>query len=522
MKGLKFLSVFFALLAVSGAVSAQVTISADFDSGNIGSITLCQTHYVNEGVLDSLPVHTIEVVTRTDPKNPVDIQTPPSGRWFHFRMDGVAGSVVFLKIVGSDVVRPFYSYDGVNYSRFDKDDRADGYTVRKYFERNSVYVAYFAPYTHTDCIADIERWSDSPWVVRDSIGVSGEGRTVFMLTVTDPFVPYENKRKVWIHSRVHTSEAPASWNLRGLVDALVDTTAIASQMRRNAIFYIVPETNPDGVFGGYSRSTPTGVNMEINWNRPESQTEPEVAILKRTIERLTADRPMDVALNLHSQVAPHVTYWIHTAQSTSDSFFRREMLLSALTMNHTKFYASGEEGFSKLSSRFAEGWYWNRFGEKTLAMTFETPYTYYNRNENGEWVTTENLSGLGASLLTAVSDLLDIGGCERMVIDSEMAKSRNGWNTVSDSAVFYGKSYMVAKRKGASVRFVRDDIPKGVYDIYKWVVGADADNCSDASNCWMLVKESVRHSGGRFSWNYTAPFAGDRLDALLFVRRRQQ
>ena len=109
-----------------------------------------------------------------------------------------------------------------------------------------------------------------------------------------------------------------------------------------------PETNPDGVRGGYSRSTAQGVNLEINWDRPDSLTQPEVRVLKRTIDSLSTERPFDVALNLHSQSAPFVTYWIHTAKSTSAKMYRRKMLLSALTVAHTPYYRPIDQRFRKL------------------------------------------------------------------------------------------------------------------------------------------------------------------------------
>ena len=114
---------------------------------------------------------------------------------------------------------------------------------------------------------------------------------------------------------------------------------------RRTVFYVVPETNPDGVRGGYSRSTAQGVNLEINWDRPDSLTQPEVRVLKRTIDSLSTERPFDVALNLHSQSAPFVTYWIHTAKSTSAKMYRRKMLLSALTVAHTPYYRPIDQRF---------------------------------------------------------------------------------------------------------------------------------------------------------------------------------
>lgn len=60
-------------------------------------------------------------------------------------------------------------------------------------------------------------------------------------------------------------------------------------------------------------------------------------------------------------------------------------------------------------------------------MTFETPYTYYNNDPAGEWVSRESLAELAHASLLALSDLLDLGGSERRQADSERMKARGKW-----------------------------------------------------------------------------------------------
>ena len=506
-------------LGAVAALAAQ-SLSADFDTGSMGRVLRCDSSWLKLSPDDSMRMCSLELLSKTDPDNPVDAGVPPSSRWFHFRIDGVRGSMVFIKIPNTEMQQPFYSYDGVNYMRFGRAENLFPNTVDAVFERDTVYVAYFAPYTHARHEQDMARWSRLPFADRETIGFSGNGAPVDMLTVTDPSVPDSVKRKVWIHARVHTSEAPSSWHLAALVDRLTDTTRLAAEIRRRSLFYVVPETNPDGVTGGYSRSDSSGVNLEINWARPDSLTAPEVTALKSAIRRLTADRPMDVALNMHSQVAPRVTYWIHTAGSTSDAFFRREMLLSALTMNHTTRYAPGEQSFSALNERYCEGWIWNMFGEHTLAMTFETPYTYYNDNPGGGCVMPGNLARLAEASLLALSDLLDLGGAERRVVDSEGMKRRGEWSERCDGRIFFGESYLTAAEAGASVQFDFGHLPAGTYDLYRWVPGPQqTDACSGDDNRWVEAATLENRRDGRLRWTYRAAAAGEMIDAVLLVRR---
>ena len=499
------------------AAPAQLRLSADFDTENLGKIVRVDSMFLKQSPDDSVQVYSVEVLTRPDPENPVDPDVKPSERWFHFRMEGVRGKNVFLRIPNTEVRRPFFSYDGMNYMRFTQRENLIPQTVHTFFERDTVYVAYFAPYTHQRHTDDMERWSSLPCASSEIIGYSAQGRPIHMLTVTDPSVPESGKRRFWIHARVHTSEAPASWHIKGFVEHLLDSTLLSAQIRRNAVFYIVPETNPDGVFGGYSRSTPSGVNLEINWNRPVEQTAQEVRVLKRTIERLTADRPMDAALNTHSQIAPHITYWIHSAESTSPSFFRREMLLSALTMNHTPFYHPGDQSFSDVNPKYPEGWFWDIVGDKTVALTFETPYTYYNNDPQGEWVSTENLAQVGQATLLTLSDMFDLGGTERKVIDAENAKRRGAWSERSDGQVFFGNSYFVSGKAGASVTFAFGKVPSGRYEIFKWEPGPSTSTYPDGVNRWVRIGRVDQRKKGSLTWTYKATDAGETLDAILLV-----
>lgn len=507
------------LLLTWNEISAQVVVTADFDSGSVGKISCIDSMWLYYAPTDSVGICTIQLRSRIDPKNPVDPKVWPSSRWFHFRLTGVRNKVVFLHIPNTEMVRPFFSYDGIRYERFDAKENLMPQTIQAFFTRDTVYVAYFVPYTHARHLERLDAWSRSPFVVRDTIGCSGGGLPVEMITVTDPAVPDSVKKRIWMHARVHTSEAPASWHLEALVDELTGESPLAREMRRRAVFFIVPETNPDGVIGGYSRSTPEGVNLEIDWNRPDSLTTPEVLALKRTVGRLAADAPFDVALNLHAQSAPFVTYWIHSPESSSEALYRRKMLLSALTINHTPYYRPVDQRFSKLDPKYPEGWFWERFGERTLAITFETPYTYYNNDPEGRWVSPESLAELARSSLLALSDLLDLGGSERLFADTEQAKRRGEWSERRDDRLFWGDSYLVAERRNAQLIFFFERVPKGTYEIFRWIPGTVAKKFLRQENRWEPLGEVTQRRDGRLVWRYRARTQGEVLDAILLVRK---
>lgn len=505
------------LLASDGL--AKINVTHNFDNGSLGELMLQQPITFGNSRIEPFEIVWIEAASRTDLPNPVDPDVAPGSRWFNFKIDGIKDIPVFIKLSKTEVNRPFYSNDGVEWFRFEQSENLLPQTVHKMFEGESAYIAYFIPYTHKMHQEDFERWGKSPFVETETIGYSGQGKPIGMLTVTDSSTPYENKKKIWIHSRVHTSEAPASWHLRGFIDNLLGDSPLAEEIRKNAVFYIVPETNPDAVEGGYSRATPGGVNLEINWDRPEDMTVAEVTALKNTIERLTQDRPMDVALNLHSQISPNVTYWIHTEETTSPEFFRKEKLLSALTMAHTPYYNPGDESFSKLNPKYAEGWYWENFGPETLAITFETPYSYYSKNPGGDWVTVENLAELAEASLLSLSDILDLGGNQRIFSDSENIMEPEGWEEINEGKVFFGNSYLSANEKGSKIDFSFPSLEKGNYTVYKWNPGNLHDSEEFPGSNWLEI-DKISSSGNdqTVEWRYVAPYAGDVIDAIILVK----
>ncbi len=116
------LSLLIAILLLPAPLLSQVKISTDFDTGSIGSYRLVDSVWILRTPEDSLLTLSLEIDSRYDPLNPVDTSLKPSARWYHFRLEGVKNKNLFIKINNSEVIRPFYSYDGINYQRFDQSE----------------------------------------------------------------------------------------------------------------------------------------------------------------------------------------------------------------------------------------------------------------------------------------------------------------------------------------------------------------------------------------------------------------
>jgi len=502
----------------SGFLFSQVRFSSTFESGSLGEVRRIDSTWTRISDIDSILTLSYNLSSRFDPLNPVDTALKPSARWYYFRIDGVKGKQIFLNIQNSETIRPFYSYDGINFRRFDEGENLNSRQINKIFTQDTVFISHFIPYTYTRLTNKIEQWRKCEYVDYSEIGKSHLGESIPMLTITDSRVSDQNKKRIWIHGRAHPSEQPCSWHLEAMIDELTSGSEYSKSLLSHSIFYIVPMINPDGVTGGYSRSSSTGVNVEINWDREDSLTTPEIKVLKAILTELTTEKPFDLFLNMHSQIANSATYWIHTAESTSPVTYRNQLLLSNLTVNDNPFYSSRDQSFSDMAPRYPEGWMWKRFGDRTVAITFETPYTYFRENKDGDWVSVDNLARMGKSSLYAISDYLDISTSNRLLVNPKITNKRRWEKSSGNSEVFFEDFFHKAKSKRAKVIFYAPDVKQGEYKIYSWSVGPADKVSPDGKNCWSEVAEVRQKRDGKLRLRLKADSVGGVVDKFLLVK----
>ena len=132
-----------------------------------------------------------------------------------------------------------------------------------------------------------------------------EGRVVEMLTITskskikeekEPMVeglfPEGDNRPnvfekpvVFISSRVHPGESPASIVLNGILRLLFDESSPYCQpLLDNFCFKIVPLLNPDGVYRGYYRSDTLNQNLNRYYTDPDPKQQPSIWAVKEVVK----------------------------------------------------------------------------------------------------------------------------------------------------------------------------------------------------------------------------------------------
>ncbi len=259
----------------------MIQINSNFDSGNIQVIE----------------------ATRADNIR-LNIKPDVGGeffQWFHFRINGIKGEelVIFIENAnesafpdGWNDYNACVSYDRQTWFRTNSEYDGEELTIRHTAEADTIYFAYFAPYSlerHRDLIAQSQL---HPRCQHQVIGKSINGDDMDMLIIGDP----DNASlKLWAIARQHPGETMAEWWMEGFIGRLLDDDdPVVREILSDACFYIIPNMNPDGSRMGHLRTNAAGVNLNREWQNPSMDKSPEVFIADQKMKEIGLDFCLDV------------------------------------------------------------------------------------------------------------------------------------------------------------------------------------------------------------------------------------
>ena len=256
-------------------------INANFDSGNIE-------------VLDNADPAAVRLAIRAD-------SNAEFFQWFHFRVSGVRDVACAFRIenageasypTGWQDYRAVASYDRETWFRVATDYDGSVLTIRHRPEHDSVYYAYFAPYSldrHRDFVA---RCQVSPLVRHEVLGVSVDGEDMDLLAVGESA---DGKRTCWLTARQHPGETHGQWWMEGFLGRLLnDGDPVARRVLERAQILAVPNMNPDGSQRGNLGSNAAGVNLNRAWPEPSMETSPEVFLVRQKMFATGVDFCFDI------------------------------------------------------------------------------------------------------------------------------------------------------------------------------------------------------------------------------------
>ena len=373
-------------------------ISSHFDSGSIELVSLA-----DDGRID-LNLRLDQV---SDPS--VEIR-----QWFHFRLQGARGQAVHLRFLNAAAAtypggwkdyRACASYDHEHWFRVDTSYEEGVLSISHTPERDSVYYAYFEPYSWERHLQLLGRAERSPLARVRDLGESVDGRDLNLIEIRSESGSL-NKRSCWIIARQHPGETMAEWLAEGLVERLLDPLdPVARALLDEAAFYIVPNMNPDGSVRGNLRVNAAGANLNREWVDPSPERSPEVFHVRNAIEESGCDFFLDVhgdetipyVFTAGSEMLPTMT----EAQKAEQERYLQALLRAAPDFQLKHGYSAGR--YTEDALKLASKWIGNRFG--CVSLTLELPFKdNFDRPDAYVGWNGERSKRLGRELLVALED----------------------------------------------------------------------------------------------------------------------
>ena len=303
-------------------------------------------------------------------------------QWFHFRLMGAAGKPV--RMVFENAASAAYpdgwkdyrcvaSYDRQNWFRIAGTRYEDGQLVVEHTpERDSLYYAYFEPYSHERHLDLLARVELSPYARVRNLGSSVEGRDIDLVAVGREA---PGRLPVWIIARQHPGETMAEWFVEGLLERLLDNAdPVARKVREHAVLHIVPNMNPDGAVRGNLRTNAAGRNLNREWRDPDPAASPEVFLVRAEMERsgcalfldLHGDESLPYVFFSTAEEVPGFT----AAAAAAQARFVDTFLAVSPDFQTQEGYKPGRFGEELLT--LASKWVANHFG--CVSLTLEMPF----------------------------------------------------------------------------------------------------------------------------------------------------
>ena len=360
-------------------------------------------------------------LTVTDLSNPADIRlalrpdnASDFAQWFYFRLQGAAYQNCVMHFEnaaqaaypdGWEDYQACASYDRQNWFRVPTRYENGVLTIEHTPLANSIYYAYFEPYSseqHLNLLGDAQ---GSGLCQIDDLGSTVEGRDMNLLTIGNQV---QSDLTVWVIARQHPGETMAEWFVEGLLARLLDPQdATARALLDQATFYIVPNMNPDGSALGNLRTNAAGANLNREWLAPTLEKSPEVYYVR---EKMRATG-VDLFLDIHGDEAIPYVFVAGTEGvpayneriAALEAQFKAAFAAASPDFQDEHGYEKDAPGQANLS--MATAWVGENFG--CLAYTLEMPFKDNHNlpDDDFGWNGQRSLR-LGEAVLSAVLNVL--------------------------------------------------------------------------------------------------------------------
>ncbi|WP_434778028.1 M14 family metallopeptidase [Neisseria sp. Ec49-e6-T10] len=371
-------------------------------------------------ISSSFDAGSIEVVNLDDPtdiqlKLRADSHAAQFKQWFYFRLQGAAYLPCKMQFInaaeaayplGWEDYQAFASYDRVNWFRVPTTFDGNQLVIEHTPLSNSVYYAYFEPYSYEQHLNLIGQAQESGLCAVRDLGNTVQGRDITLLSIGNQV---ESDLKIWIIARQHPGETMAQWFIEGVLARLLDSQDATSRaLLDKATFYIVPHMNPDGAVLGNLRTNAAGANLNREWLNPSIEKSPEVYYVREAMQQTG----VDLFLDIHGDEGLPFVFFAGTEGVPSynermkhlEEEFKKAFLFSSPDFQDEEGYPKSEKGQADLS--MATNYIGHQF--QCLAFTLEMPFKDNNNwpDDDFGWNGQRSLR-LGESILTPILSIVD-------------------------------------------------------------------------------------------------------------------
>lgn len=221
-------------------------------------------------------------------------------QWFYFRLQGGCGEACRIRFLnagntsfpaGWNDYQAVASYDLATWFRVPTAYDGQVLTVSHTPQHDSIYYAYFEPYSWERHLRFLGRVGSFPFARVLDLGNTVEGRDMNLIVLGDPAA----EKKIWVIARQHPGETMAEFFVEGMIEALLDRSNPAARLLlEKSAFYVVPNMNPDGSVRGNLRTNAAGANLNREWMTPSIEASPEVLVVKNKIHEIGCDLFLDI------------------------------------------------------------------------------------------------------------------------------------------------------------------------------------------------------------------------------------
>lgn len=374
---------------------ASMKIASNFESGNIE-------------VINAIDNQDIQLALRPDNQSEF-------AQWFHFRLETTPHEEHNFRLINLE--KSAYPEGWENYDVVASYDREEWFRVPASFdgstlsfsfypEYRSVYFAYFAPYSYDRHLDLLHQAQLHPDTRLETLGQTHDDLDISLLTIGEPSA---EKKKIWITARQHPGETMAEWFIEGLLQRLLDTTdTLARAVLDKAVFYIVPNMNPDGGVRGHLRTNAIGVNLNREWQTPSVERSPEVFYVREKMLSVGVDMFLDIhgdeAIPYNFVAGAEGVPSYTPKMAELETLFKQALTIITPEFQDEFGYGKNEPGTANLT--VGSNWVAEEF--KCLSYTIEMPFKDNDSHpdELYGW-SPERSVAFGQDVLAAIPAVID-------------------------------------------------------------------------------------------------------------------